>query len=148
MIIMYDNNKITGHRIPLQDRYAELMDDYASAFYLKYFGDDIHSVPDYYYAGDIILCIGDYFFNYSDVRYCVDNDVKEQDLFDWYDYCLNIGMIDQYIKTPTLKNWIAGDRGVEKSKLTELIGLKKSVEKAQEELEKALDEYKNTEHKQ
>lgn len=137
---MDKNLKITGLRITLQKRYAELMYDYASAFYLKYFNDDTHSVPDYYYAGDI-LCVGDYFFNYNDVRYCVDNDVKEQDLFEWYDYCLNIGMIDQSIKTPSLQQWIAGKRGIGQEKLQQLLQLKQSVTDAQRQLEKGIEEY-------
>lgn len=136
-----DNNfQSTGKTISLQDRYSVLMDDYAKAFFDKYFRIDKYDLPNYYYTGDT-LCIGDHFFNFNDVRYCMDNNVQEDDLFGWYDYCLNLGMIDQDIKTPTLQQWIAGNHGIGQEKLQQLIQLKQSVTDAQRQLEKGIEEH-------
>ena len=53
---MDKNFQNTGRTISLQERYRILMDDYAKAFFDKYFRMDKHDLPNYYYTGDI-LCI-------------------------------------------------------------------------------------------
>ena len=124
----------------LRQEYLELADRYASAFSLKYFGG-----CDYYWVGDEVggvaeMC--DYFIDYCDMRYCIDNSVIGDELFSWMDYCVSVKMISQDIHTPKLPEWVDGNKGIGDEKLLELEAAARDVKLARMRLEELIDEYK------
>ncbi len=79
--------------------------------YTKKFCDIMEfDITDGYWIGDDVgelLDIADYTFSMDVIRYVVDNEVKPEEVFEWYDYCLRLGIIEVY-DTPNLRSWCLG----------------------------------------
>lgn len=105
-------------------------------FLLDYFDDNN---PDYFYIGDEIGGVfnyGDYFFDFSNVLICYKLGVTKEQLFQWYDFCLenqstNISL-DRYILNPQ-------DKKEQEEKYLE--ELKERVKAAKKEFKKAIKNY-------
>ena len=127
------------NRSKLKTEYDDLADRYASEFSLKYLEGS-----EYYWVGDDIggmIEICDYFFSYDTVRYCVDNDVSEEDLFSWFNYGVTLGSVDHRIKIPTLHEWVNGDKGIGPKKLAEIEEASRKVKLAEMALMELVDKY-------
>ena len=65
---------------------------------------------DYWVADEIgIICqIGDYFFNFDDIRFDIDNDIPKGKIIDWYDEQLEKNYMVDYgeLKSISYKNWL------------------------------------------
>lgn len=126
----------------LQKRYRDVVHRYVEVFILMYFADNLSDFNNYGWVGDEIggvLCVNDdMFFNFNDIKYCVDYDVADQDLFAWYDYCSRLGMIDRDIPTPNLRNWCWGCPRKTEEEIQELERLHANVEEAKELLRQAI----------
>ena len=105
-------------------------------FLLDYFDDN---EPYYFYVGDEIGGVfnyGDYFFDFSNVLICYKLGVTKEQLFQWYDFCLenqstNISL-DRYILNPQ-------DKKEQEEKYLE--ELKERVKAAKKEFKKAIKNY-------
>lgn len=87
----------------LKKLYEAIADDY-----LVVFGSIMGiNAEDAYWVGDkrCVASIGDYFVNYDDIRFCVDNDVSFEMFDEWYQHCLDKVMKNRDAKTPSLMDW-------------------------------------------
>ena len=105
-------------------------------FLYDYF-DDVN--PSYFWVGEEvggILNYGDYWFNFSDILTCYKLSITEEQLINWYDFCLDSHPVNislaKYILSPQER------REAEEKHLTEL---KERVEMAEKEFQKAIEEY-------
>lgn len=56
-----------------------------------------------------VVEVSDYFLDFDDIRYCVDNKVAWDELTEWYDYCLTLReMFTHAAPTPTIGAWHDG----------------------------------------
>ena len=127
---------------------SELLDSF-NAIVLKYtkklceqlgFKDEPNWINDEI-GGVLEIC--DYFLDFSDVRYIVDNDIDFDEFYEWYDYVTTLKMINYGICTPTLKSWHEGCPRKTKSDIEKLKQLKKNVEEAEEILRIEIEKQKN-----
>lgn len=73
-------NKLKPDRLKL--RYQYLVEDYLEAFTTK------HNIDfEFWVGGDIgsVACFGDYSFNFDEIRYDIDNQIKGRKIFRWFD---------------------------------------------------------------
>ena len=123
----------------LSQEYRELADKYAVAFSLKYLeGSDFYWIGNDI-GGTIEIC--DYFVSYDTIRYSIDHDVTDEDLFSWINYGLTLGSIDQDIKIPTLDEWVHGDKGIGPIKLQEIEDAVRKVRLAEMDLRELVQSY-------
>ena len=66
------------------------------------------------FIDDINVDLGSYVLDFYDIKYCIDNEIETQKLFDYHDY-----QIDQYYKSKafvSFGNWLRGARNPESDK--------------------------------
>lgn len=120
------NNKIK--------KWEKLTQEITKQFLLDYFEDDN---PDYYYVANEVGGVfnyGDYWFSFYDVLKCYKLNITKEQLFEWYDFCLenqtvNISLA-KYILSPQERE-------------EHLAELKERVRVAEEEFEKAIEKTSN-----
>ena len=118
--------------------WEKMTNNITETFLYDYF-DDVN--PYYFWVSDEvggILNYGDYWFNFSDILTCYKLGITEEQLINWYDFCLenhsvNISLA-KFILSPEDK------KEVEEKHLEELKNRVKSAEKT---LKQALDKYEN-----
>lgn len=129
----------------LKEKYNNLVNEYLEAFVGKYYTFDDGSKADtYWVTNDIggVAEIGDEFYNFSDIKYCVDNDVTKEQLFSWYDYTLRVKLIDHNFPTPNLKSWIAGCPRLSDQEIDDLEYRQHKIRALQHEFEELCENYK------
>lgn len=126
----------------IQKKYNVVVQEYTDLFVAKYFDDGESTMEElksetYWITEEIgtVFFIGDYFFNFDDIRYCIDNNVEEKQLFSWYDYCSEVRLIGRDITIPNLKSWIEGCPRISNDVISDLKTRKLNIEKLREELE-------------
>ena len=124
----------------LKDEYMRLAHKYADKFndflYATEYGDSFNC--EYYCIGDDfdgIWEFGDYYVDYKTMRFVIDSNMLYYDFDEWYNYCVDVGMIDSRIKTPTVQEWFDGNHGMSKDELDVL-------KKSKEDLLNHIDEFK------
>jgi hypothetical protein len=119
-------------------RWVYSTNEIMKSFLIKYFEleDGELYKSDYFWVADEIggICnFGDYYINFSDMVFCLSNDVPIDKFFEWYDWCLESN------KSVNLKSFLMGvSKEIEKKDL-DLLRLK--VEQAEQELKEALKRY-------
>ena len=92
----------------------------------------------YYWINDDyqIFNVSDYYFNFSDARYCLENEVEVNKLFEWYDFSLETSgeggrvlSLGDYLIAPEERKLIEEEY---------LIELRNRVENAKQALENAI----------
>ena len=91
------------------------------------------------WLGDVFE-INDYYFNVSDVYYCIQNEVDRCTLFDWYDYNLQWG---KYNHTITLRAWVRGCPRRSAEELDSVIKAEERKLQAEQDLKNIIDELNN-----
>jgi len=77
--------------------FEKAVHSYVKAFTKK------HEIEFEYWIGDVAGTVGefgDYYFNFEDVRHDIDTDQPKDNIFLWYDECLESKEI-----TPNYENW-------------------------------------------
>lgn len=122
----------------LNQRFNSIAEDYRREFMKTYFSDDDGSIAMSYWVGDEIggvLCVSDdLFFGFDDMRYCIDNKVWNEDLMQWYDYCVRVNLIDGDLHTPNLDYWLKGCPRYSEEQLQEIEKGKRKVLALEEEI--------------
>lgn len=122
----------------LNQKFNALCEEYRMEFMKTYFSDDDGSIAMSDWVGDEIggvLCVSDdLFFCFGDMRYCVDNNVWNEDLMEWHDYTLRLGLIDEAIPTPNLTSWLKGCPRYSEEQLQEIEKGKRKVRAIEEEI--------------
>ena len=134
-----------------KELYDGVAEYYAKEFIHIYYNDGIDDIGaihniDSYWIGDEpggSLYINDNYYDYETIRYAVDNNVNPDNVFDWYDYCCSIWVVDRDIKTPSLKEWCNGYKRKSEEDIELLNRLKSEVLKAEQNLKEAIYEFKN-----
>ena len=128
-----------------RELYEGVAEYYAREFRRKYYEDIIYeSDIDCYWIGDekgTTLYVNDNYYDYETIRYAIDNNVSEKDLFEWYEYCCSLWVVDRGIKTPTLYEWCNGYKKKSENDIELLNKLKANVLKAEQELKEAIYEF-------
>ena len=121
----------------LKDSYADACEKYLQAFCANY---EFQYESDAWVAGEVgtIANVGDYFFGFDVIKYCVDNDLKDYiELLEWYDYTLNCGQLG--LPTPNFESWHKKCPRLSDNKLEQLLAMKYDLEK---EIKEITGEYK------
>lgn len=129
----------------LKQTFDKLANDYVKCFIKNYFTFSDGSQLDGYWVADEpggMLEVGDYYFNYDTIRFCVDYDVDYDTLIKWYDYCLRVGMLDQSLPTPNIKFWVKGCLIYDENELEKLEKIKTNIEAQKEELKECINNLK------
>lgn len=77
----------------LQKEYHKICNQYLLEFCKKHEWDFEFWVAD---EPGTIAIIGDYFIGFREMRYDIDNNIKEDAFIKWYDYALGLGMKDEF----------------------------------------------------
>ena len=115
----------------LKQQFEKACNDYLQAlleawdldgFYGYWIGEEVGGVYDY----DAGITI-----NMSDIIYCIENDVTEQQYMEWQEYCIEAAEFG--FTTPNLKSWMHGCPRTDEDTFKHLRDLKARLEKAVKE---------------
>ena len=122
-----------NERLELRLAYEAAVTNYLSAFMKQY---DLSCDPEPWVGNEVgtIAEIGDYFFDFQDIKRCVDEDVKWEDLIEWYDYNCEGGMLG--LNQINLKSWLMGAPRVNQMRIEEIKAKRKELEELIEETKK------------
>ena len=73
-----------------------------------------------------VCSIADYFFNFGDIRLCVDEDVEWKDIIEWYDYNCEGGQLG--LNQINLKSWLMGAPRASKETIEGIKARRKELE--------------------
>ena len=106
---------------------------YLAAFMEKY---DLSCDPEPWVGNEVgtIAEVGDYFFDFQDIKRCIDEDVEWQDLIEWYDYNIEVGILG--LTTINLKSWLKGAPRVNQMRIEEIKAKRKELQELIEETKK------------
>ncbi|WP_396180276.1 hypothetical protein [Flavobacterium sp.] len=105
-------------------------------FLYDYF-DDVD--PYYFYVADEIggvFSYGDYWFNFSDILVCYKLGITEEQLLNWYDFCLSNHSVNI-----SLARFILSPEERKQAEEKHLAELKERVKSAEKTLKEALEQY-------
>lgn len=92
-------------------------------------------------VGDTCLC-GDFYVSFEDMRTDIENEASEEEYFQYYDYTLEC--IKYAISSPNYKSWLRGCPRLSEEQRKSLREAKNRVELAKKELEKCIEEQKQS----
>ena len=120
-----------NERLELRLAYEAAVENYLSAFMKQY---DLTCDPEPWVGNEIgtIAEIGDYFFDFQDIKRCVDEDVKWEDLIEWYDYTTEVSILG--LTTINLKSWLMGAPRVNQMRIEEIKAKRKELDELIEEI--------------
>lgn len=89
-----------------------------------------------------VCMVGDYFVNFDDARYDIDNDLPETMYFDWYEYTLDVYEVDADRKI-TLDAYANGYRPYNDTQIGMVKTGKAKIRELQKELDELIESFKN-----
>ena len=89
----------------LSEAYDIVCGLYAKAFAEKH-GIEYNGVEWVRNEHGSILCLGDFFFDFQDIKYDIDHVIDKDEIFRYYDYCLRVD--DLGLKVMNYENWCRG----------------------------------------
>ena len=95
------------------------------------------------YEPGTIAMIGDYFVDMATMLTDLKMNAPEEEFIQWYDYTLELGMIDPSITTPNFEHWL---RGCPRYSQEHINGLRRAalrVQEAKNSLDELIRESKN-----
>lgn len=111
----------------LKGEYADACEKYLQAFCKNY---QMRYEKDAWVADKVgtIACVCDYYFDFSVIKYCVDNELTDfNELMSWYDYTINCSSLS--LDVPNFESWHKGCPRVSDSKLEQLLAMKRDLER-------------------
>lgn len=111
----------------LKGEFADACEKYLQAFCKNY---QMCYEKDAWVADKVgtIACVCDYYFDFSVIKYCVDNELTDfNELMSWYDYTINCTQLA--ISVPNFESWHKGCPRVSNDKLEKLLAMKSNLEK-------------------
>lgn len=122
-----------NEKLELKLAYEAACTNYLAAFMEKY---DLSCDPEPWVGNEVgtIAEVGDYFFDFQDIKRCIDEDVEWQDLIEWYDYNIEVGIWG--LTTINLKSWLKGAPRVDQMRIEEIKAKRKELEELIEETKK------------
>lgn len=109
----------------LKQEYEKICNRYLVEFANKY---ELSLEPDAWVGGEVgtVAYVSDYYFGFDDIRRCVDENVKWEDLIEWYDYNTEAGMLE--LNQINLKSWMMGAPRASKETIEEIKSRRKELE--------------------
>ena len=91
--------------------------NYLAAFMEMY---DLSCEPHPWVADEVgtVADVGDYYFDFQDIKRCVDEDVHFDTLMEWYDYNVETGMLG--LGEINLKSWLMGAPRIPQDRIEEI----------------------------
>ena len=120
----------------LNKRYTEVCEEYLKAFCQTY---ELQYEEDAWVAGDVgtIASIGDYYIDFQDVMYMLDNGIAFEEWLRWYDYCLDAH--DLGLDTPNFTSWHKGCPRLTEEQIQD-------IKDKRQELKELMDSYKKNQN--
>ena len=114
-----------NERLELRLAYEAAVTNYLSAFMKQY---DLSCDPEPWVGNEIgtIAEVGDYFFGFDDIKRCVDEDVKWEDLIEWYDYTMEA--VPLGFNNINLKSWLMGAPRASKEEIERIKSLRNEID--------------------
>lgn len=111
--------------------------NYLAAFMEQY---ELSCDPHPWVADEVgtVAEVGDYFFGFDVIKRCVDEDVKWQDLFEWYDYNTECSILG--LSTVNLKSWLMGAPRISQDRIDEIKQARKRFEDLVEQTKQEANE--------
>lgn len=122
-----------GEKQELKLAYEAACTNYLAAFMEKY---DLSCDPHPWVGNEVgtVAEVGDYFFDFQDIKRCVDEDVKWEDLIEWYDYNIEVSILG--LTTINLKSWLMGAPRISEFRIAEIKTKRCELENLIEETKK------------
>lgn len=124
------------------NKWKLLTEDITDIFIREYFEIPDDEEADFSWVGDDtggIFEFADYFFNFSDVLACYKYKITKEQLFGWYDYCLQ----EPYVNISLARFILSPEEKAKKEELSLEIS-RKNLNFAQEEFNKIIKNEENT----
>lgn len=116
----------------LKENYKAICNTYAHKFAEKHEYSFDGWVADK--VGEVAM-MGDYYVDFRDIKYDIDNDIDADEYVKYYDYCLEVGMLN--LTVPNYESWCKGCPRIPQEALDKIQGLRM-------ELNTLINETKNT----
>lgn len=87
---------------------------------------DVCCIPQDRFGVGAVYEISDYIFNFGDIRLCVDDDVKWEDVVEWYDYNTEAGFFG--LNNINLKSWLMGAPRASKEDIEKIKKIRQELE--------------------
>lgn len=106
-----------NEKLELRLAYEAACTNYLAAFMKQY---DLTCDPEPWVGNEIgtVAEVGDYFFDFQDIKRCVDEDVTFDTLIEWYDYNIEVGILS--LPTINLKSWLMGAPRISEFRIAEI----------------------------
>lgn len=106
-----------GEKQELKLAYEAACTNYLAAFMEKY---DLSCDPEPWVGNEVgtVAEVGDYFFDFQDIKRCVDEDVTFDTLIEWYDYNIEVSILR--LPTINLKSWLMGAPRISEFRIAEI----------------------------
>lgn len=137
-----------GRIIGLKERYESIVNEYVRSFVYRCFDDCGVKLSDIYWVGGRVgeCCeINDYFINFGDIKYVVDNNVSSDTFFRWYNYCNRLSNIDPNIITPNLQSYHKGCPVYTEEEISKIEESATKLNIHKKEFEEELEKFKKNE---
>lgn len=87
---------------------------------------DVCWIPQERIGVGCVCSIADYFFNFRDIRLCVDEDVEWKDIIEWYDYTAEA--VPLGFNNINLKSWLMGAPRASKDEIERIKSLRNEID--------------------
>jgi len=115
----------------IKKEFESAVQKYTEEFCQKMYGEP-RCTEDFWIGGDVggVVCIGDEYWGFDQIRETVNNDYDPKEVFAWYDYCVRLGSIDHTIPVPNLEHWMAGCPRYTEEQISEIENQVKNLHKS------------------
>lgn len=124
-----------SHRQLIKERYENAVHEYVLAFCRKH---GYHYDPDEWIGDNVggIVMIADYYINFDNIRYDIDNDVPAEVFVQFYDYTLRLAMLDEE-KHVNYPHYIMGFRPYSEEQMQKMEESKRHKDEADAKLDES-----------
>ena len=120
-------------------KWTNLTNEITEQWIRDYFGVDEEEEVDFDWVSvGGVFSFADYWFDFQTVLDCYELKIKQEQLFQWYDFCL-----DNHSVNISLAKYILSPQERKEQEEKHLAELRERVKSAEKELEKALEQYEN-----
>lgn len=106
----------------LKENYKIICNTYAHKFAVK------HELPfDAWVADKVgeVATMGDYSVDFREIKYDIDNDIDADEYDKYYNYCLEVGMLN--LTAPNYESWCKGCPRIPQEVLDKIQGLRREL---------------------
>ena len=120
-------------------KWQNLTNEITEQWIRDYFGVDEEEEVDFDWVSvGGVFSFADYWFDFQTVLDCYELKIKQEQLFQWYDFCL-----DNHSVNISLAKYILSPQERKEQEEKHLAELRERVKSAEKELKKALEQYEN-----